>query len=181
MTSSTINRETQPLRQALTLAHKRQHIKRVPYIRTLQEGAVRQGFFTYEEVVTLIASLPEYLKDFVWFAYYSGWHKGEIARLEWVDVDLPARSIRLRPEISKNAEGRLLALEGPLWKLIERRLDAGKGRWVFHRDGKPIGDFRKAWRTACTQAGLRRISMTSDVPPSEIWYERACRSASPWR
>ena len=25
---------------------------------------------------------------------------------------------------------------------------------VFHRDGKPIKDFRSAWKTACTNAGL---------------------------
>jgi len=26
--------------------------------------------------------------------------------------------------------------------------------WVFHRKGKPIGDFRKAWATACKKAGV---------------------------
>ena len=26
--------------------------------------------------------------------------------------------------------------------------------WVFHRNGKQIGDFRKAWKTACEQACL---------------------------
>ena len=25
--------------------------------------------------------------------------------------------------------------------------------WVFHRQGAPIGDFRKAWATACVAAG----------------------------
>jgi integrase len=28
---------------------------------------------------------------------------------------------------------------------------------VFHRDGEAIGDFRKAWSTACKAAGLRPI------------------------
>jgi integrase len=26
--------------------------------------------------------------------------------------------------------------------------------WVFHRDGEAIGDFRKAWETACQEAGV---------------------------
>ena len=26
--------------------------------------------------------------------------------------------------------------------------------WVFHREGNPIGDFRKAWKTACREAGV---------------------------
>jgi hypothetical protein len=34
---------------------------------------------------------------------------------------MTARVIQLRPELSKTAEGRVLALEGPLWELIKRR------------------------------------------------------------
>ena len=26
-------------------------------------------------------------------------------------------------------------------------------RWVFHRDGKPIRNFRRAWKAACKAAG----------------------------
>ncbi len=29
--------------------------------------------------------------------------------------------------------------------------------WVFHRDGEPVGDFRKAWATACVMAGLGKL------------------------
>jgi integrase len=93
------------LGQALRLAHKDPLIKRVPNIRRFPEETVRQGFFEYTEVVALVNHLPKYLQDFVWFAYYSGWRKNEIARLDWRDVDLKAGRIRLRPEISKNAEG----------------------------------------------------------------------------
>ena len=35
--------------------------------------------------------------------------------------------------------------------MAERRLDCPL---VFHRDGLPIGDFRKAWRRACAAAGV---------------------------
>jgi hypothetical protein len=44
--------------------------------------------------------LPDYLIDFVRFAYYSGWRKSEIKKLEWRDVQ--GDVIRLRPEVSKN-------------------------------------------------------------------------------
>ncbi len=26
--------------------------------------------------------------------------------------------------------------------------------WVFHREGKKVGDFRKSWETACKKAGV---------------------------
>ena len=37
------------------------------------------------------------------------------------------------------------------------KLQREEGRvlpWVFHKKGKPIGDFRKAWTTACKKAGV---------------------------
>jgi integrase len=154
---STINRETQPLGQALRLAYTRQLIKRVPTIRGLKETNIRQGFYEYEEVVAIVEHLPDYLQDFVWFGYYCGWRKGEIAQLEWRDVDMRSRIIRLRPEVSKTADGRSLPLEGPLWDLFKRRWEGRDIQWVFHRNHRPIGDFRKAWLSACRKAGITRL------------------------
>ncbi len=130
-------------------------MNRLPHIRRLPERNVRQGFFEAEEFEAVIAHLPHYLKDFVHFGYLSGWRKGEIASLTWDDVDHEARIIRLRPEKSKTGEGRVLALSGELWEVIERRLqDRGSVLWVFHRKGIPIGDIRKAWKTACRKGGV---------------------------
>jgi hypothetical protein len=41
-------------------------------------------------------------------------------RLERRDVDLPGRLIRLRPELSKNKNGRPLPLDGELLEVIQR-------------------------------------------------------------
>jgi hypothetical protein len=60
---------------------------------------------------------------------------------------------------------RILPLVGELDKIIDRRWQArtiatkeGSTRlsgYVFHcGDGRPIGDFRKAWGTACTKAAM---------------------------
>ena len=40
--------------------------------------------------------------------------------LEWRDVDLAGNVIRLRPETSKNKDGRLLPIKGELLEIIER-------------------------------------------------------------
>jgi len=71
-------------------------------------------------------------------------------------VNLAVGEIRLRPENSKNKTPRIIPLTGRLLEIItrasaERRLDC---RFVFHRGGESIGDFRKAWRAACKAAGL---------------------------
>jgi integrase len=177
---ATVNRETQLLGQAFRLAMNRRILTRAPYSRQLPERNARQGFFERAEFEAVVTYLPDYLKDFARFGYLSGWRKGEIAGLEWRDVDRYAKVIRLRPEASKTHEGRVLVLDGELWALIERRWEVREVLtpggdcvvpWVFHRKGNPIGDIRKAWKTACRNAGvpgklfhdLRRTSVRNMV------------------
>ncbi len=68
--------------------------------------------------------LPEYLKDFILFAYITGMRRGEVQSLRWSDIHGDA--ITLRPENSKNSEARTIPLEGELGELIERRREARK-------------------------------------------------------
>jgi integrase len=138
--------------QARTLSAK-------PYIPRLEENNARQGFLDHASFVLLRDALPEYLKDPATFLYLSGWRVSEMRSLEWRDVDLNGKIIRLRPELSKNKEARPLPLTGELLEVIERsknnrRLDCPV---VFHYKGEPVGDFRKAWRNACKTATLGKI------------------------
>jgi integrase len=117
---------------------------------------VRQGFLSYGSFLALREALPDNLKETVAFLYYSGWRVSEMRALEWRDVDLGGKVIRLRAELSKNKDGRLLPLHGELLTVVrrawsQRRLDCV---FVFHADGQAIGSFRKAWKTACKTAGL---------------------------
>jgi len=161
--NATINREVELLRRALRLAHDRQMLPSVPKVRALTENNTRQGFFERIDLEAVVAALPDYLRDFTRFAYLTGWRKGEIISLKWTDVDRDTGSIRLRPEAAKTGRGRTVMLEGDLAELIYRRWEArlfekdGNVRvaaLVFHRDSLPVGDFRKAWATACEAAGV---------------------------
>ena len=99
-------------------------------------------------------SLPDYLQDFARFAYLTGWRFGEITTLEWRDIQ--EGTIRLRPEVSKNYEGRVLIVVGALAELVARRQEARIDLLpnVFHRQGQKIHRCYKAWRTACRLAGV---------------------------
>jgi integrase len=109
------------------------------------------------ERLSLREAIPAYLKDPLTFLYHSGWRVSEMRALEWRDVDLTEKVVRLRPEISKNKDGRLLPLEGELIILFARAKDQRQLNcpYVFHADGQKIGDFKKAWKTACNKAGLK--------------------------
>jgi integrase len=157
--NGSINRELAALKRAFTLATRAGKLNSTPYIRLLEENNSRRGFLDHGRFLALRDGLPAHLQDPVTFLYLSGWRVSEMRTLEWRDVDLAGHEVRLRPEESKNKDGRVLPLRGELLEVFER---AGEKRrpdcpFVFHDEGEPIGDFRKAWKTACKKAGISGI------------------------
>jgi len=157
--NASINRELAALKRMFSLAVEDGRLSHSPYIPTLEEDNARQGFVDHGAFVSLRANLSEYLRDPITFLYLSGWRLGEMKALEWRDVDLAGKVVHLRPEISKNKDGRLLPLSGELFDTMDRARAQRRPDcpFVFHRDGEPIGDFRKAWSAACKAAGLGPI------------------------
>ena len=155
-TPATVNRDLAALKRMFSLAVQAGRLSVRPHIEMLAEAQPRQGFMEFAEYRAIREHLPPDYQDVLDFGYHSGWRRGEILRLEWRDVDRGAGIIRLRPELSKNSDGRVLALSAPLRDLIERRWDARAlgCPFVFHRGGQPIGDWRKTWKRACGTAGL---------------------------
>ena len=157
--NSSVNRELSALKRMFSLALQTVKLSSKPYIPTLEENNARQGFLDHGSLLALRDALPDYLKDPVTFLYLSGWRVSEMKTLEWRDVDLAGKVVRLRPEISKNKDGRVLPLSGQLLEVIEkaRRERRPECLRVFHRDGQPIKDFEKAWKTACKASGLEGL------------------------
>ena len=163
--SATVNREIRLLSRAFRLALKNKHLSSLPEIRKLPENNRREGFFKNADFEAVVTNLPSYLQEFTLFGYFTGWRKGEIRSLAWVHVDMEGRAIRLRPQASKNGKGRVIGLEGELWDVIERQWKAREyerpdgtvafSLHVFHNEDQPIGDFRKAWASACNKAGVQ--------------------------
>jgi hypothetical protein len=49
-----------------------------PYIPTLRERNIREGFFEHDECIALRAALPLELRPMVTFGYYTRWRKEEV-------------------------------------------------------------------------------------------------------
>lgn len=161
---ATVNREVACLGRMLSLAVELKKFSLKPKFKLLDGERVRQGFLEHGDFLRLLDNLPEYLRSMVEFLYLSGWRKGAARKLEWKDVDLQGKTVRLRIENSKNKEPWILPLAGRLWEIIQqrlrdRRLDCP---YVFHLDGIPIGDFKKAWKTACIKSGLGMMEKQPD-------------------
>src|SRR5262249_41757619 len=112
ISNASINRELAALKRMFSLAVQAGKLSTKPYVPTLEENNARQGFLDHGSFLLLRENLPDYLKDPVTFLYLSGWRVSEMKALEWRDVDLAGKVVRLRPEISKNKDGRLLPLKG---------------------------------------------------------------------
>jgi integrase len=151
----TVNRDFGALSRMFTLAIQAGRMTRRPFIPRLRENPPRQGFMKHGEYLAIREHLPAAYQDVLDFGYLSGWRKGEVLTLEWRDVDRDGRSIRLRPEVSKTREGRVLVLSTPLQAVIERRWHARALRCplVFHEAARSLQGFKNAWERACKAAG----------------------------
>ena len=152
---TTVNRESQLLGQAMRLAERKKLLTNMPHIEKFSEkDNARQGFFEREELERMLEYLPEYLKDITRFAYHTGWRKGEILTLEWSDIQDDV--IRLKPQIAKNKDGRVIIIIGEIANIIARRQAdrVDSCPYVFHREGHRIKHYNRAWRTAREKAGL---------------------------
>lgn len=164
--NATINRELAVLRRAYSLGLEDEVIQRKPYISALKEDNTRTGFFEHGDYLAMLEALPDYLRPVLSFGYLTGWRKSEIINLKWKQIDKEAQTVRLDPGRTKNEKGRVIALEGDLWETIrdqwgKRKVAEIPGQsptllcpYIFHRDGKPIKNFRSAWEGACKKTGL---------------------------
>jgi integrase len=167
--NATINRELAFLKRGFNLGIQAEKILRKPYIPMLKENNVRQGFFERSEFIAFRAALADYLRPVATFAYYTGWRKQNILDLQWNQVDLNARTVRLHPGTTKNDEGQVIVLDGELLDTVRAQWEKRKvvtipgipGQsptllcsFVFHRGGRQIKDPRKSWNKARAETGL---------------------------
>jgi integrase len=163
--NATINRELAALKRLLNLGRMQSPpmVERVPHIPMLRENNARKGFFEHGEFLALKEALPVHLRDFITFAYRTGWRHSEISKLTWNNVDLKQGIVRLEVGETKNDEARTLYLDSELRAIVESRWSERRNLlpYVFlNKYGNDrIKRFDKAWKRACkdAQIGLRHF------------------------
>lgn len=160
---STVNRHLAYLRLGFNLLVEKKQISaaRVPTIRNLEGENVREGFINVADFEAIMEKIDPRVSpaalDLIRFLYNSGWRSGAARTLPWRYVDMEERLITLpnTGDHGNKKKARVLSLSGELWEILERRLKDRRPDclFVFHRNGKPIKTFRRAWDSACTDAG----------------------------
>ena len=200
MANASVNRELAALKRSFKLGLEQERLGSAPTIKLLREPPRGRDSSSPATSRRSWRHLPDDLRDYARFCYSTGTRKAEAAALAWSDVDREAGRITFRRETAKSGEPRVIPLVGELAAIIERRwaartLGARIIPSVFHREGRPIRSFRKAWRPACAEAGhagllfhdLRRSAVRNLVGPGvdSRWRcgsagtrPRACSSAT---
>jgi integrase len=165
--NAAINRSLAALRRMLRIAKRDKKIHDVPYIEFQKEPPARKGFLERSDFDQLIKILPTHLRPLVTFLYWCGCRVGETLQIEWPQVDLDARLIRLEPEQTKTDEARVLPLPSVVVDMLRqiepKDADAKRSR-VF--DGTNL---RKEWMKACDACGLGTTTEVEDRPYDPIY------------
>jgi integrase len=160
---ATINRELATLRRCFNYGKRSTppRVFSVPYIQLFPENNARQGFVeqaAFERMAAEASKDGLWMRTFLEVAFTYGWRRGELLGLRVRQVDLRNGVIRLDPGTTKNGEGREVAMTPEVETLLRSALDGKRSDdCVFTRDdGKPVKDFRGAWRNLCVRAGTGR-------------------------
>jgi integrase len=65
------------------------------------------------------------VRDFVAWFWWTGMRPGEIRQLTWAMFDRETWTLNLDSKADKTRKGRVIAIEGPLREIIDRRLTKG--------------------------------------------------------
>jgi len=157
--NAAINRSLACLRRMLNLAKRDGKIRDVPYIEFQKEPPARKGFLELEKFEELLRLLPTHLRPLVVFLYYCGVRIGEALQIEWSQVNLDARLIRLEAEQTKTSEARVLPLPSVLMNMLFDVPEIERTGRVF--DGTNL---KKSWVKSCVLAGLGTLTKVEGRP-----------------
>jgi integrase len=168
---ATVNRELAALRRAFKVALRKQLLPSMPVVTLLPEDNVREGFVDQAEFEALLAKLREFdaadVADAAEFAYRTCLRRGNALGAVWpwfkLKIDhtgaVVSGSVRLPGAVTKNKKPLAFPLTGALLALVARRWTKRLPEcpYVFHRAGRRIGRFERAWNKACAAVGLPRV------------------------
>jgi hypothetical protein len=167
ITPATVNRRCNLLRRGLRLLLRARRLPFVPDIPRLREPKRRGRYITPTDAEALRQYLPAYAATVFMLALVLATRRGQLSRTLRRYVDRDRRVIEWPPAECKADEPHTVPLVGDALKLVDQALAAAVPWCPFllhgpdcrpgHRPSRRygcVGDFKKAWATACRLAGL---------------------------
>ncbi len=166
---ATVDRLVATLRRSLVLAQEWGALDVVPKIKAVRQRRPEFDYLTFDECAAFLEAAPPQWRTFLLVAVRTGLRQGELRGLQWGDVDLAGRRIRVARaftqtgwESPKSGKGRTVDLATDALEALRelRPTKASRTALVFPGpSGKPLDE--KAIYNACAAAsagaGLGRV------------------------
>ena len=99
------------------------------------------------------------VRDFFELCYRMGVRSGQLKRTELRNVRVTGGAVTAlvyEAEQTKQERPHTVPLVGRAQEIVQARWEARRldCAWLFHRDGKPLGELKSEWRRACVAAGM---------------------------
>lgn len=156
---ATVDRKLAFLRSVLRAAKlKWEWVDDVPFVELFNEEEERERYLEPHEVERLVQALPEPFNYMALLAVSTGLRQGNVFQLQWSEVNLAGRYIRLPGVRMKNGKPFSVALNETAVSVLRGQLGKHE-QYVFPRDdGEPYGWLpSKLWADALEKAGLEDV------------------------
>lgn len=160
-TKSTCNRYLALLKRMFNIAIEEGYAEENPVkkIKFYSEGdTLKERVLTEEEEERLMEASSNHLKSILTVALNTGMRRGEILNLQWRQIDIRVR--RVRVEKTKSGKVRHIPMNDILFEeLLKLRDRNTQGLYVFFNPetGKPYVDMKKGFKAACRRAEIQGL------------------------
>lgn len=173
--AKTVTRLMAVLRSVLRRAERKwKWITAAPEFEATPRDKSEPRWITQPQFEVLWRELPEHARQIIRFAVAVGPRSGNIFRLRWADVDLPAKVFRVGAAEVKGGKSVGFPLPPEALEVLEQQ----RGRhpeYVFtdQRGRAPIGSIKTCWRKARKRAGVPGFKVHDLRHTFAAWHKLA--------
>lgn len=168
LSARSVNRKLKALMQCLNWAKRNQLIARNPVedLKLLPERTLnRSRSLTGEEVERLLQASPPGVRE-VWEVFLlTGMRKGEVASLQWGDIDFQSGKLVVRSEVSKNHKERRIPMVDRVREIFTSLFhDQDRSQIIFRRIGNRSNFYEGCYwelMRICSQLGIEGVDVHS--------------------
>ncbi|KPJ65094.1 hypothetical protein AMJ44_11000, partial [candidate division WOR-1 bacterium DG_54_3] len=155
-TKSTCNRYMALLKRMFNVAREEGYVEKNPVQKVKfysEKDTLKERILTEDEEKRLLGTCSDNLKPILLIALNTGMRRAEIFNLQWSQVDLKSR--RIRVEKAKSGKLRFIPVNDVLFNEL-CRLRNNQSPFVFFNPDtmKPYVDMKKGFKAACRRVGI---------------------------
>jgi len=173
-TQSTTNRYLAVIRSILRKSRDEwEWLEHIPKVSLYKEPDGRTRSLSLAEFQRLHSELPPHLADMALFTVATGLRQANVAKLEWLEVDMEQRHAWIPANKYKNGRPHAVPLNEIALAVLQKQIGKHK-EYVFTFRGNPVANVStKAWWAALERAGIENFRWHDLRHTFATWHRQA--------